>query len=378
MDGDDTNGSPDGRSVATSSEESTLSQPPDRTSHRQSVALRRAVRRASSPLPSAEARWTTAALFGVHLSIVRSGTGVSTEQLASALKRSPRWILAAERGELLFTSRTVGALKWALAKASVNFDPASDDGDLVKVYEELVEAPFGTRASSLRARLDPKPTDRHPVSFDPVSDDLLPIVGSVPALDRLLTIWPPILLVAMSLGLVAVSAGRGLSGFFDSFEVEDAVATIAMVGATVLIIPLLGSCIRWLVGALRIGHMKSLSAALDEMRRVNDLPISPGHDWYQPHAADFLHPTDRSDANNAALETELAERMKLAFGFVTTFAFALSVLIRVNEGAHDTAVCGYTLFTGLLWGSAIISARRAAETVVAATFVGLGRDPSAI
>src|SRR5687768_9700799 len=74
--------------------------------------IRAALDRVKPPNRSWEARWTTAALFGAHVSRLRSSAGVSAEGLSLELQRSPRWILAAERGEILFTKRTVMALKF--------------------------------------------------------------------------------------------------------------------------------------------------------------------------------------------------------------------------------------------------------------------------
>ncbi len=336
------------------------------------AATRVASRRA--PRPEWEGRLSISAIFGAHLSEARTAKDhyVSIERLAEHSRKSARWLRSVERGEVLLSESSIKQIEVGLKKANKGLEGEANS-NLVDIYKGYANDPFSKKAGELTARLGSTPEDR--LGEVPVldADKTLPMISSLSAVDRILVLWPSLLFIAL-LVLLTGATTEALGQ-----EVEDPLSpgTVVLGGlgiasAAVLAVPLVGAAQRMLIGRLRFGRLNAYRKDLRGLREAAEIPEHSRYHWYHPVASAYLHPVDRADAEHAALEAELAERLRLVFGSAALIGMLLLGYCASSASNGLGWLIGFNAATLVLWATSSVSAHQAAQTAVVATFHGLG------
>lgn len=282
--------------------------------------------------PELDPKWfflvrnSTARLFGAHVWQERTlERCLSAETFLDPIKRSPEWLWAIERGDLIPTSTMVEDLEVAFKENGPRID-------LVGLLVDLEIHPYGAEAKKVR---DATGLD---LEFDPpespaeLPDELIPIASSIRYQDRLLILTP--ILATLSLALFCIALIRATLELGSEIPVD----TLVVGSGTLLALSsfFLGPMDRALAALARRARDPQ-SQKLQRLHATvrNDVGFEDSldrSDWFYEPDLRHVIPAYRDRIRSLGHHTELSERLLVPVGVTAVLMIPTAVAVIGLEG----------------------------------------------
>lgn len=276
------------------------------------------VRRISRSVPRAE----TLQLFGSHLFSLRKQAGLSLEVFARGTTRNVDWVQSVERGACCPSQAGFEELELGFE----NHEEILAGTSLQAVFEELEREPLGEGAQELRQNFQFAGPSAQSDSSDP--DGLVPLLQDIAYQDRLLTLTPLALLLAL---LATLAAGRprngnGIDIDFNSVNFDGfTLIALAVTAAVALVLPSVSRALTWACAHTRVRDAKIWHTKVSDIR-AEEGAVDRSLGWYVAEERIYSVPEHWGVLRSTCLEVDLYERIILV------------LLVAIASGLWCTAV----------------------------------------
>ncbi len=323
-------------------------------------------------------RQSTARLLGGFIYRERKARGISAEVFIEPIERSPAWLMAVERGEVLLTPPMVTNLEWCFVASDGSIRPEEEKVvDVRAALTTLESEPYGSLARDLRTHFQfDVEFDGLPDSGAPIGEGPVPIVTSIRQQDRLL-ILAPILLVS-AVALCGVQILRWSLGHDVAFDLS--LPLLVTGGVLAFAALFLGPLDRWLsllAEKDRSSTMKARNELYHTTRRVNGLATpahEDAHQWFTPTDEPHLMSGAREPSRRNGLLADFSERLSALLAVVAILAVLALVAPLIDEGIapRDLGLVPFVLVTASIALAIRASAAEASTRVLHALARGCG------